>query len=354
MLRFLRDRSEANKALLSSGEVCATFRRTAYDVTGQKPGPEEVMQVHVLFKGDKVRLDWEGLRGRLVRQWRTVLTNEQYMEWMVGNNAADIVDPDIGRGKISIQARVLPTRNLACTDTLLTNDDTFSSRKIARSSLGGRDLYVVEVVHKDSPHEMLRCYLDPAQGAWLVKYESWYDFGHGPVLVRQADVELQDAQNGAWCMKRYTSTIYREDRTIQNREELKVGDFDFKSDIPDRVFTWEGMGLPDGTTISDRRFDGVYYKYGQSAVDDKLILDAVNHPLVQETIAQAAPAPVPESREVTAAKPAEAVLAEEHSQPQGRHGHVILVVLVALIFLIGSVALWHVRSRRGGPEGVQR
>jgi hypothetical protein len=348
MLRFLREKSQVNKDLLRNGEVHATFRRTHYDITGRKPGAEEVMQIHALFKGDKVRVDWEGLRGRVVRQWRTVLTNEEYLEWMVRSNAAAIVAPETGRGKVGVQLGVLPWRNLASSNWCVTEDETLLSREITRSDLAGHEVYVVKVVSKDSPKDTRYYYMDPARGAAVVRSESRYEFGRGPVLVSEADVELQDAQNGAWCLKRYADTVYREDRTILVKEVIEIGDFDFKSEVPDRVFTWEGMGLPDGTMIKDMRFDGVYYKYGQSAVDDKLILDAVNHPLVKETIAQAPPVAEPESKESTRDESAGRVLAQEGSRPGTVQRKIAWIVLAAGAFVAASLAVWRAGLRRRG------
>jgi thiol-disulfide isomerase/thioredoxin len=289
ILQVLREKAQANEALLTCGYVYGKVRRVPYDITGRKPRQEEVIQVHAWFKGDKVRLDWEGLRGRFMRQWRTVLTNDEYREWLVRNNAADIVDPDIGRGKIAMQLTVLPGRNMASSHGLLMNDEAFLSRKITRSDLERRELYLVEVIRKDSPNDVMRCYLDPARGAGIVRYESRYDFRRGPVLVSEADVELQDARNGAWCLKRYAKTVYREDRTVLIKEELEITDFDFKSEISDRVFTWEGMGLPDGTNIRDRRFDGVYYIYSKDGADGRTISHAVNQTLVKEMVTPSGP-----------------------------------------------------------------
>ena len=281
VLKQLIEASEANKSLLVSGHIRVLSHVTFYDDKGLEKRKEIISQPEAIFKDEKVRLDYEIGSGSSVSKIRTVTTKEMSKEYNIGDTVAVIREPK------QLPKDFLPSRNTTFGQRFLNySEEKLISRKITRRSTDDGDVYDVEIVLKQNPQTLLRYVIDPAKGGAIIRYENHHDFGNGHVLLSKNEAEMQPSCNGGWYLKRYTQMSYRPDGTLEEKKEIEIKDFDFVSIVSDDVFTWEGMGLPVGTKIIDRRKGDISYDYGGPQVDDETVYDAHQQPIIQEVNSQ--------------------------------------------------------------------
>lgn len=363
VFEFLRETSKANRSLFHYGHIQASVHRSFYDEKSQKKG-ETVHEVRSAFKGEKVRLDWKEQIGDRDVSRRTVATEEVYKGYIEGDTSAYLRDPKAA-GMTSMVSGFLPSRNVAFWDSFLERamlgEKEVLSSKVMRNDVDNGEIYVVELVWKKDPENLRRFHIDPAKGGAVVKFQSYHDFGEGHILLRQSDAEIQPTSKGGWYLKRFTQNWYRPDKTLKRKEEIEIKGFDFTSEVSENEFTWEGMGLPVGTTIVDTTMGNINYKYGVPPVNDKIVYDVLKQPLVQEVITQPAPDPAPSREKQT-------VFSEDKLRPtddqviagsndkknaqvptSGRSVYLIVgVVGMVLLFVIILLAIRRHKSYAGG------
>jgi hypothetical protein len=350
VLAFLSEVSKANGLALSYANIKASIHYSEYDEKGQKTG-EAAHEVQALYKDENLRLDWKEQSDS--REWysRNVVTQEARKEYHIHDTTAVIRE---SRGAMTMRpfSDFLPSEHVAFLDLILKSvisGEEVVSRKITRQDIDGSEVYVLEVLWEKRPKDICRYYFDPAKGATVVKYEALHDFGGGHILVQQIDGEMQPTKTGGWYLKRSRDVYYRRDGTLSSKKDITIEDFDFASEVSDEVFTWEGMGLPRGTTILDRRFGDLTYKYGVPSVSEEMIYDILEQPLVKETVPKPTAVATQSERQPAVSqdeetKPADgAVIAQGTDSAEGGSGRTIylfggtvFVLLVIIAFLLIS------------------
>ncbi len=260
VLKQLNEASKANRALMNFGRIQATVRYISYDEKGQK-NRETEHEVRAVFKGQKIRLDTVMQVGNSNKTWKAVATEDSFKEYFAGERDAYLRDPKMA-GSINVYVEFLPLRNTAFWHSFLEYpNEAVASIKITKKTVPENEVYILEVVYKKRPQDLLRYYINLAKGGSVVKFESYHDFGEGNVLLSQNEAEMQPTSNGGWYLKRFSSVGYRPEGTLRSKKEIEIKNFDFTFEVLDHEFTWEAIGVSQGTRIYDMRL-GVNYIYG--------------------------------------------------------------------------------------------
>lgn len=260
VLEMLSKASEANRSLLRYGRIQATVRHIYYDEKGQK-NRETEHEVRAVFKGEKIRLERKEQSGKREIIWRAIATEDSFKEYFAGETSAYLRDPKAAE-MIHLFSSFLPSRNTAFWHIFLEYaDDVFVSRKIINNDVADKKVCILEIVYKKRPKDLHRYHLDLAKGGSVVKFESYHDFGEGHVLLRQDEAEMQPTQGGGWYLKRFSSVGYGKDGTFRRKEEIEIKNFNFTFEVMDAEFTWEAIGVTEGTRIYDMRLR-INYIYG--------------------------------------------------------------------------------------------
>jgi RNA polymerase sigma-70 factor (ECF subfamily) len=253
--------SQANLQRLRSGKIDAEIRSVAYGTQGG-PGKESTAKVSVTYSGEKVRMvyDTPELKGT------SVSTEEGFYEYFADGTTAYVRAP---QGSEDDQyAVVLPASNSALALGSLPDPEfrrkEALSAKLSKVVLDGTELYRLDFVEKRTPANLFTYFIDPAKGYTISRHESSHDFGAGRVLLRVDTAEVQPTANGAWYLKKFDEVGYNPDGKLRSEKHVVIRNSSFGDEIPGETFSWEGMGLPVGTTIIDRRKGDQVSRYEES------------------------------------------------------------------------------------------
>jgi len=346
VLQFLTEAAEANLSVLRQGSVRASVHTLHYSEDGEL-SKERSRVVEAAYKDVNVRVDWqeEALPGWIVHT-RTFVTDEGYYRHQTHYDHAYISEPEAGRERSRFFSEFLPPDNEAFWADFLENaistSDRAVSSKVATEPLSGSEVYVVEVVWKKLPKDIDRYYVDPNRGGVVLKFENLHDFGKGHVLLGRFEAQVQPTPSGGWYLKSYVDQGWRPDGTLRKKTEVEIEEFDFDTEVTDETFSWEGIGLPRGTTIVDRRLGDLVYKYGVLAPDDEVIKEILKSPLVQKTTDQGT---VVEKTEGIVSQPDEQRPAED-DRSKGMN-YMLPIAAAGLIVVLAVALALIVRTRKG-------
>jgi thiol-disulfide isomerase/thioredoxin len=110
-----------------------------------------------------------------------------------------------------------------------------------------------------------------------VRYESLWDYGEGHVLLTKVEMEVQSFEDTYRYLKRYAQTDYRRDGSLKYKQRAEIKECDFQHAVPKTTFTWEGMGLPVGIEIHDKRLGGITYEYAPVTSKNIELPTKLNH-----------------------------------------------------------------------------
>ena len=360
-IEFLTQASRRNTALLRHGRINASVTLYFSDEQGRQSaqGPYEMA---AFFTDTKVRLDWKEQTRKNVVNFRTVATQDDFKHYCTGETTAYIRDPRAAKS-LWKACSFLPAQNptfwLRVLELAISGEQEPLSTKILRKGVGDHELYVVELVWKKEPKNLFRYHIAPAKGAAVVRYESYHDFGKGHVLLRETDAQMQQTTEGAWFLKRYTDVLSSPEGTLIKKEQIEVNDFDFKTEVPDEVFTWEGIGLPHGTTIVETRMANLTYTYGTPAVNESIVRDLLHQPLVQEVVAKDDPNTQQDNQQLSPATPTQGPrdAATTTRQPRrnnlltaSRKLYLLLAAAIVVLVVTTSCVLRRRKFRAGTPR----
>ena len=185
--------SRANRALMNHGRIQAIVRHISYDEKGQK-NRETDSEVRVVFKAKKIRIETVMQVGNSNKTWKAAATQDSFKEYFTGERDAYLRDAKSAE-MIYFYAGFLPLRNSAFWHSFLEYpNEAVASIKITKNQVPENEVYILEVVYKKRPKDLLRYHVDLAKGGSVVKFESYHDFGEGYILLGQDESEMQPAQ----------------------------------------------------------------------------------------------------------------------------------------------------------------
>ena len=253
MLRMLGEKAKDNLDRLQAGRVWAHFKIVLYGEDGEPDEKELTRNVLALFKGEMVRLDIkeDGESRRLL------LLNDGYRYHTFNDPQAYINTRESGLSRERLLAERFP-QTLALSYIYLLDEQARIGREmsinIEKSSLAGTEVYKCEFVYADQPHNLYRLWIDSERGGIALKSEIHRVSGDGHILLVVQERKLQPQRSvGGWYIARSKERAYRSDGTLRHTKEMNIMRCDFAIDVPDATFTWEGIGLPVGTVIIDKR-----------------------------------------------------------------------------------------------------
>jgi hypothetical protein len=134
----------------------------------------------------------------------------------------------------------------------------------------GASMYDIVMEHKNGFRETLR--IDPSEGCEVVQYLTATSDGR---TRYQSDLSLTQTAQGGWIPTKRVSTYYGIDNQGGTSVPMEVVERTFTTlefgPVAADEFTFAGMGVPDGTTVFDRRTPGLDFVYGIPRVTDKII-----------------------------------------------------------------------------------
>ena len=259
ILNMLYEASEKNKAFMKQGRIEAKVNYTYYDEKGKEDRKSE-NEVLAIFKGEKVRIEQKELNGERQTVWRAAATEERFIESYEGDPVACLRKPEFIE-RIHFYCHFLPTRNTAFgREFLKYGEEKLASRKIYTDNTDKGKAYVIDVVLKSRPKDLLRYVMAPDKAGSVLKFESYHDSGQGHILLRKDIADMQPTGNGGWYLRRFSRTGYREDGALRDKEEVEIKNFNFSFDVLDHEFTWEAIGVTKGMKIQDSQL-GISYTY---------------------------------------------------------------------------------------------
>lgn len=120
--------------------------------------------------------------------------------------------------------------------------------------------YTVSVPKNDKTHRMVRLIeVCPEMGYSIVSYEVYNNMGTNFEALKlvssyEAEYEESKTHSGIWIAKKvkvYAMNRLKEEMLTGEFKEVQIG-----VDISDNVFTFDGLGVPPGTTVYDKSRGG--------------------------------------------------------------------------------------------------
>ncbi len=257
LLQIISMSLNANLSHLQEGRVHAEVRDLYYGDGGEVKR-DTSSSVVIIYKDDNISLD---IAGGL----KAVRTDDACFLWFGTHDPDAYIEHSTGMEMNRSFLRLLPQQNVFHGGKYLLNPKAYTnatlSRKMSMETVNGKDLIKLEVVLKQYPKMLSRYYLNPEQSYIVVRYESLWDYGEGYVLLTNVEMEVQSFEDKYRYLKQYARIEYRRDGSLKYKQHAEIKECDFQYAVPKTTFTWEGIGLPAGIDIHDKRLGGITYEY---------------------------------------------------------------------------------------------